>query len=279
RPAAERLEAVLTADMEARVKDRVLRNRPSMRDGEWQWLWFELKRYFLMCAIMRGVPMYSEKVDEVWHEMLMFTREYEQFCIQLSGGFIHHAPHGDGAGPEQGERAWFDWIYGELFVQTPVSSQLWGTFYRTPLSPQRMEALEQLSVDELRGHYFNVKAAEKFPDLSAAVDYLIQRGQELAADARSGTGNPYDRYETGRGAQWSDPLMMTGALSGALFMSSMLPPDQFANEMDAAHRKEQGGSASSCGSNSYVCDSDSSGSGGHDGGGSSCGSGSDGGGS
>ena len=45
-PVALRLETSLTADFEERVKDRVLKATPNMREGEWQWLWFELKRYF-----------------------------------------------------------------------------------------------------------------------------------------------------------------------------------------------------------------------------------------
>ncbi|GGD92783.1 hypothetical protein GCM10010911_59230 [Paenibacillus nasutitermitis] len=242
------------------MKDRILRNQPSLRDQQWKWLWFELKRYFLMCAIMRGVPMYSDKVDDVWHEMLMFTREYEQFCTQLSGGLIHHAPHGDGSSPEQGERAWFDWIYGELFVMAPASGQLWGSFYHTPLSQERMETLERLSADELRRSYFNVKALEKYPDLQEAADYIIGRGKELAYKARSGIESG---YTTGRSHQWSDPLFMTGAFSGALFLSSMLPADQFENGMEEAYKKERGDAYSSSGCGSYSDRDDNDG--GHDG--------------
>ena len=73
--------------------------------------------------------MYSVKVDDVWHEMLMFTREYEQFGKALCGGIIHHAPHTADEKPETGERAWFDWVYGEVvFEAAPASGQLWGSF-------------------------------------------------------------------------------------------------------------------------------------------------------
>ncbi|SFT25234.1 hypothetical protein [Paenibacillus sp. BC26] len=230
RSAAERLEAALSPDFEARVKDRVLKRTPSMREGEWQWQWFELKRYFLMCGVLRNVPMYSVRVDEVWHEMLMFTREYEQFCKQFCGGTIHHAPHGSDAKPAPGERAWFDWIYGELFLPVPVSGQLWGAFYRTPLPRELMYELETGDPSELRSKRFNEKAAAQFGDLDATIDYLIERGSKLASSKDEPVHN--------RVADSSD-MMSTGVLSGMFFYSSFGPSDNFHNQMDEHQTQEQ----------------------------------------
>lgn len=41
----------------------------------------------------------SPLVDIGWHEFLMYTREYQRFCEQIAGRFIHHSPTdlGDGA--------------------------------------------------------------------------------------------------------------------------------------------------------------------------------------
>ncbi|QHT63507.1 hypothetical protein GXP70_28505 [Paenibacillus lycopersici] len=246
RPAAERLEAALTPDFEARVKDRVLRHAPSMREGEWQWRWFELKRYFLMCGVLRGVPMYSSQVDDVWHEMLMFTREYEQFCKQFCGQLIHHAPHEAGAKPDRGERAWFDWIYGELFLPASGSARLWGAFYRTPMPRERMRELETRGADELRAERFNAGAAAKFPDLAATIDYLIGRGRKLAAvrDTRSADGD----------SDWTSTAMMTGMLSTVFFASSWGPEESFRSEMEQHQSEEElrQGSGGGCGS-SFAC--------------------------
>ncbi|MFC5647766.1 hypothetical protein ACFPYJ_01280 [Paenibacillus solisilvae] len=280
RSVAVRLETVLTADFEERVKDRVLKVTPRMREGEWQWLWFELKRYFLMCAILRGVPMYGSRVDDVWHEMLMFTREYEQFCQELCGRLIHHAPHTSDARPEPGERAWFDWIYGELFEAAPASGQLWGSFYKVPLSPDRIRELEGLDADALKHKFFNKAAADLFPDINNTVLYLIERGKALASRARRGERRPAskDKYNQ---SQWDDPVMMTGLLSGALFFSSLHDEGDFNRHMDNAQTKEQREQYSGGGS-TYVCSGESGGHHGHDhghghghhGGGSSCSSGS-----
>lgn len=266
RPAAERLEAALTADFEERVKDRILRKTPSMRDGEWQWQWFELKRYFLMCGILKGVPMYSTRVDDVWHEMLMFTREYEQFCKQFCGGLIHHAPHAPGGKAEPGERAWFDWIYGELFLPAPASGQLWGAFYRTPMPHELMRELELGSEETLRSMRFNERAAEQFPDIDATIRYLIERGRMLAAS--TGREQSYQDRD-----DWTSVGMSTGLLSGMYFASSWGPVSDFDRQMDAVQSDEERQANNGDGGAGYVCssnDSGGSGDGGGDSGGSNC---------
>lgn len=281
RSAAERLEAALSPDFEARVKDRVLKAHPRLRSDEWNWIWFELKRYFLMCALLRNVPMYSARVDDVWHEMLMFTWEYEQFGKQLCGSMIHHAPHAAGSKPDTGERAWFDWVYGELFEPVAASSRLWGAFYRTPLSKERIAELQELDRDELLERHFNTAAAGKFEDLRVAINYLIDRGSSLA-------GAALERELSGRNsvndaARWGDPVYMTGMLSGALFFASMDSEDKFIQQMEGAQTKEQRdmNNSSSCGGSSAAFGGDdrgsdnsgphSDGGGGDSGGGSSCG--------
>jgi hypothetical protein len=34
-------------------------------------------------------------VDEVWHEHILHTREYAEFCCRALGNFLHHVPNGD----------------------------------------------------------------------------------------------------------------------------------------------------------------------------------------
>src|SRR3569832_886914 len=58
RSAAQRLESAIEEGFESRVHDRVLQAQPKMTVAEWQWTCFELKRFFLLCALLRNVPMY-----------------------------------------------------------------------------------------------------------------------------------------------------------------------------------------------------------------------------
>lgn len=261
RPAAERIERLLTADFAERVKDRVLRNEPRLREGEWQWRWFELKRYFLMCAIARGVPMYGSRVDDVWHEMLMFTREYEQFCNGFCGHLIHHAPHTGDTRPDPGERAWFDWLYGELFLPVSGSADLWGSFYRTPMPQAIMRELASQDAEELRERRFNVRSAATSPDLAGTIEYLIARGRRLAGSRDEPPRNGLQPEETGRDSDWPTTILLTGMLSGPFFYSSWGTNDEFQSRMDGYRTEEeelQKNAGGGCGS-AYSCSGSSDG--------------------
>lgn len=279
RTAAERLESALGLDFESRVKDRVLKEYPKMTDKEWAWTWFELKRYFLMCGIMRGVPMYSRQIDAVWHEMLMFTREYEQYCTGFCGEMIHHAPHAPGVQPLPDERAWFDWVYGELFAQAPASGRLWGAFYRTRMSAQKLEELADRGEPQLRDQWFNIKAAARYADLSDTVNYLIDRGKSQLVNAQH-KEKSYRRESHSSNNYGYDPALgTTGMLSGLLIYHSVTSPDDFTRQMDQEQNEEER-KANGSGDSTYVCSGSSDDgrnhSGGDDGGSggdSSCGSG------
>ncbi len=57
-------------------------------------LFDEVKRYLVLTRMDRDVAwqMSSTRVDEVWHQFVLFTREYAQFCDEHLGGFAHHRP-------------------------------------------------------------------------------------------------------------------------------------------------------------------------------------------
>ena len=45
-----------------------------------------LPRHCLMLRSMR-------EIDEMWHEFILFTREYMAFCEQYFGAYVHHMPN------------------------------------------------------------------------------------------------------------------------------------------------------------------------------------------
>lgn len=53
-----------------------------------------LKTYFRLClsSPRRMVSMPSQAVDAAWHEFILFTKHYEDFCRHAVGRFIHHTP-------------------------------------------------------------------------------------------------------------------------------------------------------------------------------------------
>jgi hypothetical protein len=86
----QRMESALGEPFTAKLKQRVLTKYPDMTAAEFACRWFELKRFFLINFLLKETPMFSEAIDDVWHEMLMFTREYHNFSEQFMGAMIHH---------------------------------------------------------------------------------------------------------------------------------------------------------------------------------------------
>ena len=52
-------------------------------------------RQFFLAYLMSGkryVSMPSQAADDLWHEFILYTREYDAFCRRAFGGFLHHTP-------------------------------------------------------------------------------------------------------------------------------------------------------------------------------------------
>ena len=57
-------------------------------------LFQEVKKYLALGELHRGtrVPMFSTRIDEVWHQFVLFTSAYAEFCARFLGRFVHHIP-------------------------------------------------------------------------------------------------------------------------------------------------------------------------------------------
>ena len=75
--------------IEKLVKDRVV---DSAEEGHA--LFLEVKRYLVLNQIDRTRiwRMYSRRVDEAWHQFILFTAEYVAFCQRYFGRYVHHRP-------------------------------------------------------------------------------------------------------------------------------------------------------------------------------------------
>lgn len=51
--------------------------------------------YFKLCKEnpKKNIPMPSVVVDEVWHEFILHTKNYAEFCEKYIGFFLHHTPN------------------------------------------------------------------------------------------------------------------------------------------------------------------------------------------
>lgn len=87
-------------------------------------LFTEVKRYLVLTRLDPHISwqMYSTRVDEVWHQFVLYTGEYAQFCERSFGEFVHHRPNNAPATPSgaQMQHASFHAFadrYREVFVQ------------------------------------------------------------------------------------------------------------------------------------------------------------------
>jgi hypothetical protein len=83
----------------------------------------EIKRFLLVCALNetgQSIGM-AGPVDELWHTFILFTQEYAEFCQQVAGRFLHHAPALPGDGRRMVRSAYprFQTQYTELFGEAP----------------------------------------------------------------------------------------------------------------------------------------------------------------
>ncbi|MFC7441959.1 hypothetical protein [Laceyella putida] len=270
----EHLDKSLDETYVERVKERVIREH-KISLTEWDNRWFEWKRYLVITALMKNVPMYSREVDEVWHEMLMFTREYDDFSRRFLKTTLHHAPN-DGDQPfNPHERAWFDTIYVCLFKPTKFSVQTWGAFLRHPLHRDVIQELKEESVTEIANRYFNAHTQENVPHVGKLVSFLIHYLKEKLAkidEAVAKEGPSVSRFKRYRHSLVPHPDEALIMLTGVLFLSTY-HEDEFAAQYQRLQLRSStdGGSHTYSGC-SYVsgCSSGNDGGSGGDHGGSSC---------
>lgn len=87
--------------------------RPELSLKDCQLVGHALRQFFLT-YLKSGygyVSMPSQVADDLWHELILYTKEYETFCNRAFGRFLHHTPAivlGSGRHANQGlRRVWW----------------------------------------------------------------------------------------------------------------------------------------------------------------------------
>ncbi|OAS89160.1 MULTISPECIES: hypothetical protein [Metabacillus] len=147
------LEQSLSNSYMENVEERVRREN-KLKENEYKWRLLDLKRYFILTSLLKESPMFSQKVDELWHQMLMFTREYDDFSKKYLGTILHHSPNVNVV-PDPDLRGFFDWVYAELFHIRKENIHLYKGFFRYPVHPDIIDEFKNLPENELIDIYFN----------------------------------------------------------------------------------------------------------------------------
>ena len=89
-----RTEFISSFEFPTSIKERINRTYPHLNNEQIELVLDSLKSFFLISykAKLRPVAMPSQVVDVAWHEFILFTKNYEEFCKKGIGRFLHHTP-------------------------------------------------------------------------------------------------------------------------------------------------------------------------------------------
>lgn len=74
--------------------DKLHAKRPSLETKDMQLVARALRQFFLahLKSGRQYVSMPSQIADDLWHEFILYTRNYDAFCRRAFGKFMHHTP-------------------------------------------------------------------------------------------------------------------------------------------------------------------------------------------
>lgn len=74
--------------------DRLQAKRPQLDAKQTQLVARALRQFFLahLRSGRKFVSMPSQVADDLWHEFILYTRNYDDFCRRAFGRFMHHTP-------------------------------------------------------------------------------------------------------------------------------------------------------------------------------------------
>lgn len=55
-------------------------------------LFYDMKQFLYLCGTRPGVWSPTQAIDAGWHEFVLYTQDYDKFCRDMFGRFIHHIP-------------------------------------------------------------------------------------------------------------------------------------------------------------------------------------------
>lgn len=76
------------------IRGRVRKRLPQIAERDWPLVEQGLREWFICCAWRGGavLGMPSRAVDEAWHEFILDSIAYIDFCEKAFGEYLHHTP-------------------------------------------------------------------------------------------------------------------------------------------------------------------------------------------
>lgn len=91
---AARADYIRTCMFPKGLFDKLQAKRPGLTLKDCQLTARALRQFFLayLKSGCQFVAMPSQVADDLWHELILYTRHYDDFCNKAFGGFMHHTP-------------------------------------------------------------------------------------------------------------------------------------------------------------------------------------------
>ncbi|MFO1415373.1 MAG: hypothetical protein U1F10_16000 [Burkholderiales bacterium] len=85
---------IRTFDLPPGLFHKLRQRRPDLTLKDCQLVAHALRQFFLahLKSGRRFVSMPSQVADDLWHEFILYTRNYQVFCERAFGRFLHHTP-------------------------------------------------------------------------------------------------------------------------------------------------------------------------------------------
>ncbi|MBI2148420.1 hypothetical protein HYU23_01975 [Candidatus Woesearchaeota archaeon] len=77
------------------LAEKLLSEKVFYNIDEYNVAFIEFKKYVILASLYEDerLAMTSKKVDAVWHQFILFTKEYALFCKKFLGKYLHHSPN------------------------------------------------------------------------------------------------------------------------------------------------------------------------------------------
>ena len=91
---ARRAEYIRTYVLPDGLFDHLRKRRPELSLKDCQLVSHALRQFFLayLKSGCKFVAMPSQVADDLWHELILYTKNYDLFCRRAFGCFVHHTP-------------------------------------------------------------------------------------------------------------------------------------------------------------------------------------------
>jgi hypothetical protein len=90
----QRSEFIRNYNWPPQLLDKLTKKYPHFTRKETSLVSKGLRQFFMayLKSGLKPVSMPSEVVDDLWHEFILYTKAYQDFCKGAFGGFFHHSP-------------------------------------------------------------------------------------------------------------------------------------------------------------------------------------------